>query len=314
MYPKLVFIILITLFFTGTVYSGKITVGFYNVENLFDTIKEPGKLDGDFTPSERYKWDSGKYFMKLNNIAQVISDMGADILGLAEVENHTVLEDLIECEMLRDYDYVHFPSDDRRGIGVALLYNVRTVSLMEAVPLEYKGKNRNQRNILYVKCRAAGEEVDILVCHIPSVGTNNKYRSNAVNSLKYYADSILIADNASRLVIMGDMNANPSDKLMSIFYSEKFPDELRYYNPYTDLYKYGYGTYKYRGRWNIYDQILLNRKLKECLPQTGAHIFIRDHLVIPSGRYKGYPFRFEPSIDGQYGYSDHLPVYITLDL
>ncbi|MCD7963989.1 MAG: hypothetical protein LUF90_10705 [Rikenellaceae bacterium] len=314
MFARLLFICLAIPLSIGATYPSQTVIGFYNVENLFDTIKEPGKQDGDYTPRGKNKWNSGKYLKKINNISYVISHISGDIIGLAEVENHSVLEDLISTPLLKDYDYVHFPSHDRRGIGTALLYNVRNVDILEAAPLAYKGKNKNQRHILHVKCRIEETVLDLLVCHFPSVGSNINQREAAVNSAKYYADSIYVSDNTSNIIIMGDLNANPSDKILGTFYSAKFSPELRYYNPYKKLYRFGFGTYNYRDKWNLYDQILLNHNILPKLKNSKAHIFIRDFLVVPTGKYKNHPLRFENVIDGRYGYSDHFPVYIILDL
>mgnify|MGYP001380271172 CR=1 FL=1 len=108
------------------------TLAFYNLENLFDTINDVNKND-EASPIMEIKFNrSGIYKQKVANMAKVISEIGYDvtnrppsIIGICEVENRKVVEDLISNEKLSKYNYgiVHYDSPDRRGIDVGLLYN-----------------------------------------------------------------------------------------------------------------------------------------------------------------------------------------------
>ena len=107
------------------------TIAFYNLENLFDTINDPNKFD-EFSPMMEIKNERAViYKKKIKNMARVIADIGADvtnntpaIIGVSEVENREVLEDVVNDSLLREKDYgiVHYNSPDTRGIDVALLY------------------------------------------------------------------------------------------------------------------------------------------------------------------------------------------------
>ena len=78
-------------------------IAFYNLENLFDTIDNPVISDDEFTPKGEKNYNSTIYNSKLQHLATVISQLGSDInpdgpaiLGIAEIENDTVLNDLIK--------------------------------------------------------------------------------------------------------------------------------------------------------------------------------------------------------------------------
>ncbi|MGB3774554.1 MAG: endonuclease/exonuclease/phosphatase family protein, partial [Leeuwenhoekiella sp.] len=117
--------ILIILFGFQTIIAQKkqdfkvITVAFYNLENLFDTVNDPITFDDDRTPDGKDHWTEEKYNDKLKNMAYVINQIGAKvaqtspaILGVAEIENIKVLEDLVNQPLLQEQNYgiVHFDS------------------------------------------------------------------------------------------------------------------------------------------------------------------------------------------------------------
>ena len=106
---------------------------FYNVENLFDTINNPNTSDDEFLPNSEKKWNSSKYFHKINQLARVLSSVAKDknsnnmpdIIGLCEVENKQVINDLLKTPTFSNHNYkiIHQDSPDSRGIDCALLYN-----------------------------------------------------------------------------------------------------------------------------------------------------------------------------------------------
>lgn len=314
---RYIFILTTILFSVGQLAGqGGPTVAFYNVENLFDTINDPAKNDGDFTPEGRYRWGTEKYNTKIDNISRVISLLGADIIGLAEVENAGVLDDLINTPVLRNYDYLHFDSRDSRGIGVAILYNVNNVEIAAYDQLRYGGgAPYTSRDILYACCKTEGETVHILVCHLPSVISGRKYRKIAAKAIRRYTDKITDTDPEAKIIVMGDFNADPESRVMSLITKDK-KSVSALYNPFAGLARKGYGSYMYRGRWHMYDAIIVNDKMLGDTglryPDGGAHIFIRDFLMQGEGRYKGHPLRAISGDTFTGGFSDHLPVYVNL--
>lgn len=311
-------------------------IGFYNQENLFDYTHDEGKNDYDFTPSGSYQWNEMKYKNKLHNMSTVLAEMGTDklpnvgcaIIGLAEVENDHVMRDLTAQPALaeRGYKYVHIEGPDHRGIDCALLYNPKMFTVLNSklVPYVYdlpQDSARATRGFLTVSGQLAGEHLTIIVCHWPSRGAGSYYRELAGKQVKVLKDSLLCDDPKVKVIVMGDMNDDPTNKSMRECLSAKpeikdvGPDDM--YNPwYNILVKEGTGTLQYQGKWNLFDQIvmspnLLNQNGKQdftSLKYWKNQIFRRDYLFQDSGKYKGNTKRTTAGGVWLNGYSDHLPV------
>lgn len=311
-------------------------IGFYNQENLFDCVHDEGKNDYDFTPNGSYHWNEMKYSHKLRNMSTVLAEMGTDVLsnvgcaviGLAEVENDHVMHDLISQLALaaRGYKYVHIEGPDHRGIDCALLYNPKffTVNDSKLVPYVYdlpQDSTRATRGFLTVSGTLAGEHVTVIVCHLPSRGAGSYYRELGGKQIKVLKDSLLRQDPKVKVLVMGDMNDDPTNKSMYECLSAKpeisevGPDDM--YNPwYNILVKEGTGTLQYQGKWNLFDQIIMTPNL---LNKNGEkdyselkfwknQIFRRDYLFQEAGKYKGNTKRTTAGGVWLDGYSDHLPV------
>ena len=315
-------------------------VGFYNQENLFDTCHDEGKRDYDFLPTGSYRWNGLKYTNKLRNMARALADMGTDklpgvgcaVIGLSEVENHKVLDDLTAQEPLkaRGYKYVHIEGPDRRGIDCALLYNpalfkVRNSKLVPYVQELKKDSNFLTRGFLTVSGELAGEHVAFVVCHWPSRAASPFYRESGGRQVKAVKDSLLRDDPKVKIFVMGDMNDDPTNKSMTEALGCKSEIDAtgadNMYNPfYNILAKEGKGTLFYGGSWNLFDQIvmtpnLLNQKGKKdysTLKFFKNHVFMRDYLIQTEGKYKGAPKRTHAGGAWLNGYSDHLPVVVYL--
>ena len=345
-------------------------VGFYNVENLFDTQHDPGKNDHEFLPTGSYQWTEQKYTAKLRNIAQVLSELctefgnkknpaGAAVIGLSEVENSRALEDLLREPALaaRGYRYVHFDGPDRRGIDVALLYNPKAFRLVEAQLIPYiyptesqpdvdlgfyideKGRVKGYpyqngllrgdttyitRGFLTVEGYLGGEKFYFIVNHWPSRGAQSPVRERAGYQVRRLKEALLKQDPDARIVIMGDLNDDPGNLSVSSpdalgAKSDKNacgPHDL--YNPWYDmLYKQGVGTLYYRGKWNLFDQIIFTGNLLNTADKSRLHlltnaVFSRDYLLQTEGKYKGAPKRTTAGGTWLNGYSDHLPTQIFL--
>ncbi len=311
-------------------------VGFYNQENLFDYTHDEGKNDYDFTPSGSYKWDEMKYTHKLHNMATVLSEMGTDVLpnvgcafiGLSEVENAHVMNDLVAQPELakRNYKYVHIEGPDKRGIDCALIYNPALFSVRNTKLVPYIYENASDtahktRGFLTVSGTLADEHVTVVVCHLPSRGATSYYRELGAKQIVALKDSLYRDDPKVKVLIMGDMNDDPTNKSMYDVLGGKpeidqvGPNDM--YNPwYNLLAKQGQGTLSYQGAWNLFDQILfspncLNAKGKKdysSLKFWKNQIFKRDYLMQTEGKYKGTPKRTTSGGVWLDGYSDHLPV------
>ena len=315
-------------------------VGFYNQENLFDTCHDEGKNDNEFLPTGQYRWNGLKYSHKLRNMARVLADMATDrlpgvgcaVIGLSEVENSKVLDDLTAQEPLRarGYKYVHIEGPDVRGIDCALLYNpalftVKDARLVPYVPAPSMRSDYKTRGFLTVSGEMAGEPVAVIVCHWPSRAAGSPYREHAAVQVKAVKDSLLKADPAVKVMVMGDMNDDPTNKSMREMLGAegdlKKVKEGKMYNPWYNLFvKNGVGTLSYQGSWNLFDQIVMTpnmvntdgKKDYSTLKFWQNQIFRREYLINNEGRYKGTPKRTHSSGIWLDGYSDHLPVVVYL--
>lgn len=314
-------------------------IGFYNLENLFDTIIDPDTnkiLQDDFTPHGKKQWNSKKYFHKLGQMAKVISEIGTDltpqgvsILGVAEVENKLVLDDLVKQDAIanRDYRIVHAESPDKRGIDVALLYNPLHFNFLEqkSFALNIPGDSAfSSRSQLLVTGELFNERIHVIVAHWPSRRGGEKrsapLRCAAASLGKQIADSIYKSEPNAKILYMGDLNDDPTNKSVKDFINaggkkEKLADKT-FYNPMENMYKKGIGTLAWRDVWNLFDQILISPSLVneqyDELSFYTAKIFNKEYLKQHSGNFKGYPFR--SYVGGTYtgGYSDHFPSYVLL--
>ena len=311
-------------------------IGFYNQENLFDTCHDEGKNDYEYLPAKG--WNGLKYSNKLKNMAQVLSEMGTDVIpvgcaaiGLAEVENDNVLKDLVAQPALakRGFNFVHIEGPDRRGIDCALLYNpqlfqVRNVKLVPYVQELKKDSAFYTRGFLTVSGTLANEHVAIIVCHLPSRFSASFYRESGARQIKVVKDSLLREDPTCKVIVMGDMNDDPEDASMYKELAAKEninkvkADEM--FNPWYNVHQSGTGTLSYQGAWNLFDQIIISENLLSpdgvndysSLKFRKNEIYLRDFLITQEGKTKGAPKRTFASGVWLNGYSDHLPTQIFL--
>lgn len=259
------------------------TIAFYNVENLFDTFDDPNTFDDDRTPKGKDKWTNDIYKKKIINIARVIADIGFDltksgpsIVGLCEIENKKVLNDLINKTPLikENYGIVHYDSPDERGVDVAMLYKKDRfkVKSSKVHPLYLKRKDGSidyTRDHLVVTGELDNDPIYFIINHWPSrAGGQMKSEPSRVLAgelNKKIIDSILKQNPRAYIINMGDFNDNPNDKsIQSNLNSISKKTEMEFnqlYNPMTELYKKGYGSYKYRGDWDMIDQFFLSKNL-----------------------------------------------------
>lgn len=314
------------------------TLAFYNLENLFDTINDIDKQD-EFSPIMQFKGNRSKvYWDKIEKLSDVISQIGKDktrtspaILGVCEVENEAVLQDLVKSEKLKKsrYGIIHFDSPDKRGIDVALLYQQRYFR-----PIHYEIFNPNiylenkkiyTRDILLVTGYLDDELIHIIVNHWPSRRggelKSRPMREKAAYSLTKIIERIRENDKNAKIVIMGDFNDDPiNSSFKKVLKTKKNKEDINdddIYNPYEKMFENGLNTLGYRDNINLFDQILLTSSLIDKKDFTTykmfkSGIFNKRFLTQKRGRYKGYPFRSFSRGNYTSGYSDHYPVYIYL--
>ncbi|MCF6213290.1 MAG: endonuclease/exonuclease/phosphatase family protein [Flavobacteriaceae bacterium] len=320
----------------GTKYNIR-TVAFYNVENLFDTIHNQ-KYDTDRTPNGKDHYTSKIYWDKINHIARVISEIGSakaknspTIVGLSEIENRTVIQDLINSSYLKNKDYgiIHYDSPDERGVDVGLIYLKRyfkPVSHSSHTLYMYKpnGKRDYTRDQLLVSGILDGDLVHIIVNHWPSRSggemRSRPFRMAAAALNVKIIDSLQKTDSNAKIITMGDLNDDPiSPSLKKVLKAKGKISALNptdMYNPMEALFSKGLNTLAYRDNVNLFDQIILSepftKKDYSSYRFYQANIYNPSYLTNKEGRYKGYPFRSYSYNTYMGGYSDHFPVYIYL--
>jgi len=316
------------------------TIAFYNVENLFDCENDPLTFDDDRTPEGKDHWTKEHYDQKIKNTAKVIAAIGADksknapiFLGVAEIENKTVLDDLMTSTTLAPYGYksIHFDSPDRRGIDVALLYQnaffIPThYSKHELVLYDREEPNKRifSRDQLLVSGLLDGDLIHCIVNHWPSRRGGEKRsaykRLTAARLNKKIIDSLQAIDPYAKIITMGDFNDDPTSASIKKTLNTKatIPQLTRktLFNPMEKMMQKGYGSLAYRDQWNLFDQIIISKGILEN-KNSGytyykAGIFSENFIVTPTGKYQGYPYRSFANGTFTGGYSDHFPVYLFL--
>lgn len=311
-------------------------VAFYNLENLFLPTRDTTINDIDFTPEGSYRYTFEIYHKKLKNLAEVLSQLGvnktpdgAALIGVAEVENLQVLQDLVKEEKIKDRNYkiVHFDSPDRRGIDVALFYNPKYFRVLDAqslfVDLKENDRRIYTRDVLYVKGVLLGDTTHVLVNHWPSRSGGEAaslWRRKAASQVnKDKIDEILAVNKDAKIIVMGDLNDDPiSPSVVEVLNSTDKKNNLKFdelYNPWVSFYKKGLGTLGYNNSWNLFDQIIISSAY--LANPTGwkyydAEIFNKKFIISQFGRYKGFPHRSYSGTTWLDGYSDHFPTIIYL--
>jgi hypothetical protein len=299
--------------------SDQVTIGFYNVENLFDIYNDPQTSDDEFTPHGEKRWDETRYEDKLDAISNVIKDIdngnGPAFLGLAEIENYEVLEDLIKTKELKNnkYKIIHADNSDTRGIDVAAIYRSDIFEKLDYT--YYKIPNLYTRDILHVEGKIYGQPtVHYFVVHLPSrrKGTREtEYkRVDVAKVLRSKIDDLLDQNPNERIMVMGDFNDEPHNKSVKQIVSKS-----DFYNVHS-RFDNNNGTVNHQGDWLVFDQILVSKSLltDKTYNLTKKSGFIynkesvtfthRDGNTTPSRTYGG------PKYYG--GTSDHYAVYLKM--
>ena len=303
-------------------------VMFYNVENFFDTFDDSLTDDNDFLPDGLMRWNLTRYNKKVNSVYKTIIAAGEweppAIVAFCEIENRKILEDLIFGTNLSKFNYgiIHQESPDRRGIDVCLIYRknaAEVLSFAYLIPEVLKNQNFNSRSVLYAKLFSGSDTIHLFVNHWPSrrggVLAGEYTRLQIASMLKGKVDSILNgSQNTAKIIILGDFNCTPEDQdIQSVMAAG---DSLT--NLSEHIKDKGFGTYRYMGRWEMIDQVIvskgiLNSKSGIYSKTDLVRIFHPDFLLKKDAKYPGSsPYSTYSGYKYQGGYSDHLPVILEL--
>lgn len=326
-------------------------IGFYNLENLFDTYHDDGKNDYEYLPDGANQWTEAKYVKKQHNMATVIRAMAEEngafhtILGVSEIENRHVLEDLVSQPEIAaaNFQIVHYDGPDRRGVDVALLYRPENFKVIESRSIPYTFANSavtfsltpeeqedfRTRDILMVRGMLGDEMFAFFVAHLPSRtgGKGGDLRSRGGEIMYAEASKLMAEFPGIKIVCMGDMNDNPTDDSMAVYMHGK--EDIKdvqagdFFSPFTSMLKAGYGSLAYQGQWNIYDILMVNSAVAN--PPAGTlgirpivkkkfygRVFHQPFMTQQEGQYKDQPKRTYSNGTFINGYSDHYPTYIVV--
>lgn len=309
-------------------------VVFYNVENLFDTVKDPESNDKAWLPGSARQWNTEKYQSKLKHISEALGAMFDSIqpiaIGLAEVENKQVVEDLIAQPALKKYNLavVHHDSPGPQGLDVAFVYNqdvledVFDAFLKVTFPFD---TNEGVRDIVYFKGFMTEEfPVYFFINQWPSnqeeKADAEKKRMTVAGQLRAKIENIYLGEPAARIVIMGDFNDNPDSKSVTYLSAgkNKYPQQEDLVNLMRLIQLRGEFTAKTKGRSELHDQIIVSKNLMTSenpyyVCGSAAHIFKRDWLLAKDANNGGWaPAATYSGNNWMGGYSNHLPVYIDI--
>ena len=316
------------------------SVVFYNLENLFDIYNDPETHDDEFTPQGVKQWNETRYQKKLYNMERVLFDIAAQqkeypiVIGVSEIENRSVLEDLISQPKLKGANYriCHYDSPDARGVDVAFLYrpDVFKIQGSDNIKLHVEGlPNFRTRDLVVMWGTIEDEPFYFLVSHWPSrLGgkeASQFKRDACAKQIREIKDSLLRENPATKVIVMGDFNDDATDdSIVEVMGAKGKVKELEsgdFFNPYNEMLRAGLGTLAYQDEWNLFDNIcvtenLVNAERGKLKILKGkkyyGNIFTRPYMLQLEGQYKNYPLRTFVSNNFQDGYSDHFPVYIYI--
>jgi hypothetical protein len=315
-------------------------VAFWNLENLFDIYDDPETHDEEFTPNGVKQWNEIKYAKKLANVERVLFDIAAVqkeypiVIGVSEIENRSVLEDLVEQPKLKGANYriCHYDSPDARGVDVAFLYRSDVFKLEGSDNIKLNVEELpdfRTRDLVVMWGTIDGEPFYFLVSHWPSrLGgkeASQFKRDACAKQIREIKDSLLANNPATKVIVMGDFNDDATDaSLVKVMGAKGKVKELEtgdFFNPFNEMLRANQGTLAYQDSWNLFDNICVTENLVNASEgkyrlikgkKFYGNIFVRNYMLQQEGQYKGYPLRTFVSNNFQNGFSDHFPVYIFI--
>ncbi|MBO7311300.1 MAG: endonuclease/exonuclease/phosphatase family protein, partial [Alistipes sp.] len=289
-------------------------VVFYNLENLFDIYNDPETHDDEFTPQGVKQWNQIRYEKKLWNMERVLFDIAAIqkdypiVIGVSEIENRKVLDDLVSQPKLRGANYriCHYDSPDARGVDVAFLYRSDVFKLegSDNIKLHVEGlPNFRTRDLVVMWGTIEGEPFYFLVSHWPSrLGgkeASQFKRDACAKQIREIKDSLLAENPATKVIIMGDLNDDATDdSIVEVMGAKGDVNELQkgdFFNPFNEMLRAGLGTLAYQDEWNLFDNICVTENLVNA--EKGklhiikgkkfyGNIFTRPYMLQLEGQYK----------------------------
>jgi hypothetical protein len=312
--------------------SVPVRIMFYNVENLFDIVDDPKKEDNEFLPGGTMRWNQTRYNKKISSVYKTIIAAGEwnppAIVGLCEIENKKVLEDLVYGTYLSNYGYgiIHEESPDPRGIDVCLIFRKDIVHIIDYrswIPSGIKKDDFHTRSVLYSKCVISRDTLHLIINHWPSrrggVLPGEPLRNEIAMMIRNAVDSLYkTSSGLSKIIIMGDFNCSPEDPVIQSLVNPVKAAYSKLINLAEGYKSDVSGTYRYMGTWEMLDQVIVSEGLLNCTHGLYTdlkyfRIFKPDFLLKNDSKYPGVnAYSTYRGYRYQGGFSDHLPVLIDL--
>ena len=305
---------------------------FYNVENLFDINDDPLTDDYEFTSQGTRHWNYTRYVRKLNSLYKALIASGEweppAVIGLCEIENKKVLSDLLNKTYLSKYNYkiIHQDSPDPRGIDVCMLFRDALVKVDTFIYYNINSIESETfltRNMLYVKLIVYKDTINLFINHWPSrrggVLAAEPQRKKIAEFLRAKLDSLYFTSARNcNLILMGDFNASPDDEVIKML-TKNYNSGLVMVNLCESV-KQGSGSYRYQGKWEIIDQIIISSNFLDgeknlIATEKNFKIINNEFLLTDDPVYPGKtPYSTWRGFKYQGGFSDHLPVILDLKI
>lgn len=334
---RFLWLLLITL----TLWGGtEVKIATYNVENLFDTNDDGNEYE-EYIPNTSWGWNDAMYRIKLRNTAQVIHDIGADIIGLEEIESEIALKDL-KAELNRQglyYPYYAFSRSKNTTVSVALLSRYPIQSVMNH-PVS---ASREFRDIMEAKVTIEGKSLRIFVNHWKSKSGPESMR---IQSAKVLANRLSLLSSDEPFIILGDLNShyeeyrtfirsrrhNDTNGITGINHILKTIDAdenpITYaslktcsgclYNLWYDLSENERWSHQYKQGNEALDNIIISPALADGkgieYVQGSMQRFTAPYLFQKGKIYRWQQSRKYPKHHFGEGYSDHLPIYAVFKI
>jgi endonuclease/exonuclease/phosphatase family metal-dependent hydrolase len=299
--------------------GGSLRIMWYNAENLFHPGNDSIDGDDEFTPAGIRHWTMERYRKKVTSVAKVIVAAGKgdppELVGLCEVENRQVLEDLVSHPVLAPYHYqvIHADSPDIRGTDVAAIFRSNRISQTgwSVIHSDASGRGVATRQMLLMEITWGRDTMELILVHLISKfsgeGATAASRREQAMQLTQLIDSLHLGHPDRLKVVGGDFNEPEDGYSIEPLHQARFGSDSLVHIPLSE----GPGSYKYRGRWSCIDHFFLCGPL-ETYRITGM-VFVLPALLVPDETYGGWkPFRTYqgPAYTG--GISDHLPIILML--
>jgi hypothetical protein len=328
-----------------TLNSDTVPIGFYNVENLFDLNDDGGEYP-EYRPGA-LGWNQQTFDKKIANISSAIVALRVDIIGLCEIENRNALQALRSALAKRGDDFPYFAIADFPGIGSTCPSLLSKYPIVHFRDIRAPGEGKGGRSILEADIDC-GTALKVFVNHWPSKAHPESERlamaralAERIASLPAHCDYVVMGDlntdydewsrfhsagldDTKGVVgldhVLKTVNGGPGKFLSYVTKKELCRNDTpgMHYDPWIDVPGPVRFTRKYHAELETPDHFLLPASLFDGTGFSYCDSSFKPFSWNDTLLRNGEPFRWQLKGFGKRrfhvgeGYSDHLPVRISL--